>query len=553
MSQTWETGGSRYHSWRILRDWLIWCHTNNCFCPADRERSLDYAYNVAPYVSSPGSGIGGLHELDQGVFRVAPDRGSRAVHWTVASRVSKVYGKDLYHFCHMGKEDSVYAHALNSCMTHFRPDFRLLFDNCPLYDTARHVRRLGLEGLLPGLCAGADGVEPVTECDPYVRGFAWKNNGCVLSEGLGINLWGVLVVASLLESSDLHPAGSGNFARNVLGQILTHAPVCVTPGNVIPLRNYNVHSGKPQFLIVPASASRPEHFLRPVTDENFATSGELTYCRAKFGLLPEDVMHCANVMGVASFLKCDYLEVTASLLRGPYHLVPRRRYPVWRRGQLGGGDEAGGDIVVENGSIQIRWTPFDAGAPSLSGWECVHVGVLDWEAKLRELSLIVLPMISRPCAAVWMGSDRQTVGLIVPAVDPVQGDNTCVNFSHDDWQYLVLCGEEDVRGVTPLYAVKSLINVGTILWIVPGTPAWRSLERHISSHIPREEAQQLAISVRLNVPSAMHPDRSKLFVTYLVRPRAGVGSMIPGTIGVDPWELMPAGAPGWKCAPELVQ
>ena len=29
--------------------------------------------------------------------------------------------------------------------------------------------------------------------------------------------------------------------------------------------------------------------------------------------------------------------------------------------------------------------------------------------------------------------------------------------------------------------------------------------------------------------------------------------MIPGTIGVDPWELMPAGAPGWKCAPELVQ
>ena len=551
--QTWSAGASGHNTWKVIREWLLWCYANHCFCPADRERSLDYVYNVAAYVSSPGSASGGLPDVDSGVFRVAPDRLSKPVHWLVASRVAKVYGKDLFHFCHMGKEESVYAHALYSCMTHFRADFRLLFDNCPLYDTGFHLRKLGLEDHFPGLCAGAQGGEPSPECDPYVRAFSWKGSGgAPVSEGLGINIWGALVMASLIESSDLHPKGSSDFARNVLSQVLLHAPVCATPGNIIPIRGFNVHSGKPLYMMVPTSSMRPEHFLRPVTDENFGQTGELTYCRERLGLLPEDMMHCGNLLGMASFLKCGYLEVPASVIRCSYHLVPRRRYPVWRPSSEGA-SEMFGDIYVENSNVHLRcFRKFNEDATP-ADQATIRLGPMEWEVKLREQSLIILPMICRPCAAAWMGDDGTTIGLISPAVAPVAGDSLCVNFDHIHWRYTVICsGSTDVRASTPLDTLKSLIPIGTSLWVVPGSETWVSLEHKMSPNIPARDKSRYAIRVRLNVPPSANADKLKLYVSYLECHRSGVGSKIPRTISVNPWELVPEGSQGLQCVSVLL-
>ena len=136
----------------------------------------------------------------------------------------------------------------------------------------------------------------------------------MVSEGLGVNIWGLLAMVSLLGTSDLHPRGSCEFALRALTQILRHAPVSATPGNMILIRSFNVDSGKPKYLHLPTLIARPEHFLRPKTDENFAQVGDLTYCRDKDGFLPEDMMHCANVVGKAMFLKCKVKEVTPDVL-----------------------------------------------------------------------------------------------------------------------------------------------------------------------------------------------------------------------------------------------
>ena len=556
--QEWNPESTRQQTWKVIRNWLTWCYTNNCFCPADKERALDYEHNVAPYISSPGAANGGLPENDRGVFRVLPDRLSRPTHVLVAARMSRFYGKDLYHFCHMGKEESVYAHALNSCMTHFRPDFRLLFDNCPIYDSGLHIRKLGLGYTFPGLVQQGQEGEAISECDPYVKAFAWRGamGAQPLAEGLGVNIWGLLTMASLLESSDLHPKGSSDFARNVLGQILQHAPVSATPGNMVPIRSFNVHSGKPQYLVIPPLATRPEHFLRPVQDENFASSGELTYCREKHGLLPEDMMHCANLIGTASFLKCDYLNVAPAILKGCYQLMPKRRYPIVKMSSDGGsgdnGDTLRGDIYIENARARIRWLRDHAGSEEDCDFESVETDCSGWESALREHSLIVLPMVCRPCAAVWVEEVGGKVGLIVPAIDAPAGSSNCVNFDYDGWRYKVLHEEGGYLFRNPVKVLKDLVSVGTVLWLAPLSPAWMSLQVNMPGQIHPDERASYAIRVRVATPALTDPNKEKVYVSYLLRSKKGVGATTSKTIEVDPWELIPKESGGFNVVPVLL-
>ena len=556
--------GVHYHTWRIIGTWVRKCLECHCFCPREKDKVLDYMYNVSPYISSPGTEAGAMLEGRNSVFRVAPDaKGNKEVHQRVAHRMAKAYGKDLFHFCHMGKEESVYAHALMNCMTTFRPDLRLLLDNCPIYDSARHIRALGLEGVLPGLCAEPIEDRGPVECDAYVKEYSCRGNGGIpISDGLGINIWGALVMASFIESAYLHPKGSSDFARNVLAQILAHAPVCATPGNMIPVRSFHVNSGKPQHIIVPAHVPRPEHFLRPVMDENFALTGELTYCRAKYGLLPEDMMHCANLMGTAAFLQCSFAEVPATAVRGSYQLVPDRHYPL----------VCVTPFTTEDGELSFDFANYatrgsicagDKGVsvhicfPDISGefgpWETILFGSAAWEPQLKSHNYIILPLISRPCAAVWTDDEKTVVGLIVPAISPVANENTCVNFKHADWTYVVRTGPDDYIVMDPISTIHQLIPVGTMVLIKPQTPAWNTLRSKMPSNLRGEEGANLAIQARIAVPASATPDKYKLFVTYLMNPRAGVGALVPGTIAVDPWELLPEEGSGYDVVKKLIQ
>ena len=562
-------GGEYWHTWRTIGAWVRKCIECHCFCPREKDKVLDYMYNVSPYISSPGAESGAVLEGRPSVFRVAPDaKGNKEVHQRVAHRMAKVHGKDLFHFCHMGKEESVYAHALMSCMTTFRPDLRLLLDNCPIYDSARHIRALGLEGVLPGLCAEPVESSGPVECDAYVKEYSCRGNGGIpISDGLGINIWGALVMASFIESADLHPKGSSDFARNVLAQILAHAPLCATPGNMIPVRSFHVNSGKPQHIVVRSHVPRPEHFLCPIMDENFAITGELTYCRAKYGLLPEDMMHCANLMGTASFLQCEFSEVTPAMLRGSYQLVPNRWYPILCtapatsiQASMRDIDPSvplieyapRGSIRATNAGVVYRISDPCEGDEEYTwgSWIAEHT---HWEIDLHRHGCIVLPLISRPCAAVWVDDARSVVGLIVPAISPVAGENTCVNFMDDGWTYLVRIGPEETALVDPLTILHTVIPVGTVVLIKPLTPAWNSLRSKMPSNLKGEAGVNHAIRARIAVPASATPDKYKLFVTYLMNPRAGVGALVPGTIAVDPWELLPEKGSGYDVVKKLIQ
>ena len=487
------------------------------------------------------------------MFRVGPDKLNRSVSLRVASKIAQKYGKDLFQYCHMGKEEAVYMHALNTCMTTFRPDFRLLLDGCPIYDTSKHLQTLGLAGGLPFLAKGGPNPACTGDCPPYFCHATWQTGGTsVGSEGVGVNIWGLLVMASLLGTSDLHPRGSSEFARKVLVQVLRHAPASATPGNMIPIRCFNVDTGKPQYLQIPDAYTRPEHFLRPVTDENFATSGELTYCRGKDGFLPDDMLHCANVVSTAMFLRCKVRDLTTDTLRGHYQLMPKRWYPLAQFSKPG---ESAGPMEVdgaapESSPLRRGWIRVDDVGVHVRTWVqadatdavTVTYGHTEWEAGLRAQGCLILPMVCRPCAAVWVGDaslPTRRIGVVLPVVPPMERTSRCVNFDHEGWEYRVMHeADTEAVAVSPADVLEQLIPIGTALRLKPYTASWETLKERL----PTAAAQAgRPIRVRINVPPTAHPeDRHRLYVSYAVRTRDNVDSRASATLAVDPWELEPA-------------
>jgi hypothetical protein len=293
-----------------------------------------------------------------------------------------------------------------------------------------------------------------------------------------------------------------------------------------------------------------------VHDENFASSGELTYCREKHGLLPEDMMHCANLIGTATFLKCDYLEVTPVILKGSYQLMPKRRYPVLKLSPDGDtgydGDTLQGSIYIENARARIQWVRNCMGAFSECDFESVETDCSGWESVLKEHSLVILPMVCRPCAAVWVAEVNGKVGLIVPAVDVPAGSSNCANFDHDNWRYKVLHDEGEYLFQNPVKVLKGLVSIGTVLWLAPLSPSWTSLQHSMPGQIQPDERASYAIRVRVATPASASPNKEKLYVSYLLRSKRGVGATTSNTIEVDPWELIPKETPGFNVVPVLV-
>ena len=554
--------------------WIVKAINDGDLCPVHGETALNNENNICPYITSHGECTTVAADGDRCVLRVPVDKTPRSISQRVASKITQVYGKDLFQYCHMGKEEPVYMHALNTCMTTFRPDFRLLLGCDSMYDTGKHLTTLNCKNIPPGLRNASSCVQGDDECPVYVRPATWLSSctGAV-SESLGVNIWGLLAMASLLGTSDLHPKGSCEFARRTLALILRHAPASATPGNMIPIRSFDVDSGKPQYLQISASVTRPEHFLRPKTDENFAQVGDLTYCRDKDGFLPEDMMHCANVVGTAMFLKCKVKEVTPDVLRGNYQLMPKRRYPLARlpdTSQAGGAGGVSDPMEVDGGDRGLcGWIYVCDGKVFIHTWRLgedgndvsITCGCADWEDTLRATGCIILPMVCRPCAAVWMddtdssgsptGCGRQAVkriGVVVPATAAEVLDDAkevkvilnCVNFNPTGWNYLVSheAGVEPTS-VSPVDMLERLVPIGTPVWIKPHTVTWGRLANKIPADMAR---RGLPIRARVNVPPEASPeDVRKVYVSCVTKASAGSETLSAVTMAVDPWDLESAG------------
>ena len=468
-------------------------------------------------------------------------------HHSTAARIAKQYGQDLYRFCHMGKEHSVYAHALYTCLTSFMPDFRGLLDNAPVFDTPKHMRKLGLDGLVPGLLA-----QDFTQPDHFMKSFTWHSNmGPVLSDGIGINVWSLLLMASLIGSSNLHPKCASDFARNVLGLILRNAPRAATPGNKIPVRSFNTQTGKGEYLIIfnrDHNSRRPDHFVRPNMDSVFALTGEYTYCRGKGQFLPEDVLHCSHLMTLAARLHCGPHEVPARHLHGFYQLIPGQAYPLFRsKGsdlRFAGGvveeTDVEGSILVSPGKVTIRYIQ--------NGPNLIECDVFSWPQRLNDLGLVILPVILRLGAAVWNNQERTVLGCLVPP--HLHGGGVAGNFDPVGLRYASLF--DAVSGPSMLGMVEvmnKLIPIGTAVWIKPSAPTCVALRpRFPFGAWPDAQLAVTAVRGRLSVPPSVAAGHvGKLYVTIVQCTQFNLlGNVPPVTVEVDPWELMPEGTRGFE-------
>jgi len=228
----------------------------------------------------------------------------------------------------MGPEQSVYSNAIVDLMTQWLPDCRQLL-SAHIFDSKRHLRKLGLDAHLPGVSdwpVGADRPPQFARsfmlypqnnqvrarvflvlCVSLTGPFGWQDPSAMC---VGVHAFSLLLCVSLADGPTLHPKISSNVARTLLREICRHAPPCATPGNNILVRSFNLHTTMAERVILPKN-DRPQHFPRPVDDWNFASSGRFTFARAIGRFVPEDAMHCGALFRYADLYGCDILELPA--------------------------------------------------------------------------------------------------------------------------------------------------------------------------------------------------------------------------------------------------
>ena len=48
--------------YNMIRDWVLRCYDDHCFCPDNKDSRFDASSNIAAYISSPGTELGGVSE-----------------------------------------------------------------------------------------------------------------------------------------------------------------------------------------------------------------------------------------------------------------------------------------------------------------------------------------------------------------------------------------------------------------------------------------------------------------------------------------------------------
>ena len=505
-----------------LKRWFLWLANSKSFCPEDCNRPFDSSNNIGPYISDPGT-IEGCPMDDQQLFRLQPDKSMKGVVQRVSERISRKYGKDLFHYCHMGKEESVIANALHACVNDIAPDFRGLLGVDSLFDTQRHIAKLGLQADLPGLARPGLNTSP----DLLMKSFVSRE-----SESFGVNVWQLLVLGSLIGNKELHAKCSSDFSRNVLSIILSHAPRAATPGNKIPVRSFNAQTGH-QELVTVSHLNRPDFFIRPMDDKDFMKTGSLNDCRCDphSGLMPEDLLHCAHLERAAKLLSCKISEVPASGLFGDYCLMPGYSYALH-------GEDRTGYVLVEGNQVTIHVTHGeDSIVKQMPSTD-------DWNTCLSKLGVVVLPMIVRPCAAVW-DEEKTKVGLML--------HQAVSNYNHVTGCYMIAYDEN--HAPVCLSAVDTLdriVPVGTAFLLKPHSPPWNELKPNFPGFmIQQSEETTTAVLVRLNVPNGLSPDFALLYVTVMQKARQNPNGAAFSckTFPVHPWDLVPMGTAGLKELP----
>ena len=353
----------------------------------------------------------------------------------------------------------------------------------------------------------------------------------IQSQAIGVNVWSLLTVVSLIGSTDIHPDVSNGFANNLVQTILSHAPSATTPGNVCPTPRFD-HSTTATRLFIP-DVPRPKHFLRP-DEPSFVKNGVLPIAKACGRFLPEDMLHVSQLSAIHKLLHCDIMEVPANAFTSSYALEPDTRYTFHVPHPAEGGEYGmisvntrAENVVVETFSLE------DEGRNRVNNWS-----FMEWEEKIRETGVVITPLIRRLGAAVVVKSidpgtqeESDKIGCLISSSQDGGGDLLDVS----DCTYNALVSADmDVAKLFFLDVLKEcLIPVGEVLYLdmnVLTEERYKALGR-----------QGKVLYVRLNVPNIRNPEQGKLYVTCIHQPRNSHGRSARGasaiTLAVNPWDV----------------
>ena len=524
-------GGAGKHYYRALQTWVTLCATERCFAPDDPEQPYDPESNISPYLSSPGTMQGGVNEASRlkRVLRGAGDHKGKGVEVAVAELISAAFGAELRKYCHFGKELCIITLLIKELCS-MTVDLRPLLGGLRVYDTAKHIRKLELRGAVPGLERSNH-----TGPDTFLKGVSWKGAAGQpdLSAGLGVNMWALLLMGALIGNDELHTKNSSKVATSLLTLMLNMAPASSTPGGRVPVRSFNQQSGAPETVIV-NTGTQPEHFLRAINDDKFATGGGFTYCPQDEDRMPEDYLGSAHVLAMSKFIKCKYVDVPPHHLRGFYQLMQGRHYALVRTADHGR-EAALGSLYIDKSGAVITWRD----AQGREGR--AKVGMTEWDGYIQANGFLVMPMVWRSGAVVATGDPIYPVGCLVSkgTQESLQQSSASLgldsmpytgNYDPVKYGYHALVKPSTMMFLDTLRTHENLVPPGRMMWIRPGTDTSKALHPH-----PDQPEQY--ICARLNVPTeqvpavcflsfaASHSDAivtqgastDKLFVTVLQR------------------------------------
>ena len=291
--------------YNAIKAFVQGCLENNQFCPPD-EGQFDASSNICCYITSPGT-CEHTPVTKTSIMRYIPGRKDEEGDLTsrLAERIFSQHGRHLVSQCHMGPERHVYMYALRFLLERFAPDLRGLISH-RMYCSRQHLEGLELLRL-------ADGLQDYEESDaqPFARQFHFRVGNETRSSAIGLNIWSLLVVVSLMEGTEVHPNVSNTFSNNFMTHLLQFAPPGSTPGNICPVRCFHVHSTAPIKLFV-SDKNRPTHFWRP-EDASFVLTGTLPIAQAMGVWMPEDLLPNPSLWDIATRdLFCSVMEVPAT-------------------------------------------------------------------------------------------------------------------------------------------------------------------------------------------------------------------------------------------------
>jgi len=531
-----------YEAFTKIRNFVQACILHHRFCP-ETDEPFSVHGNVSCYVTSNGTPEHRTEQHRKGILRITdPKRNWEKVEdvlKTVANQIKDAYGQQLFQNCHMGPEACVINHALHHMLFGFDMSARSLCGD-RVYHSRDHLEKLGLLGQLPGV-ANADEDAPV----PYMRRVLFTAHEGhaeeVRSGGVGVNLWGLLVMVSLIGNKDITVHVSDDVARHLLQNVLALSPAGCTPGNQLSLRSFNSFV-KNEELVIPARP-RLHHFLRPESD-TFASTGVLLLAPAveDSPFLPEDLLHAPFFPEMWRRYKCKWDELPASAVRASYSLMPNVDY-AWHR--PGTGEHGLITAQTAGSKMVIEYYQLPPGADRSAPDHGETVLFDRWEQAARERGIVLTPAIWRAgaCVRVQEASGAASVGVLVRA----EGADTLLHKATCSYAALVRRPPDEEQSQHPsqpptqppapstvhlplVQAISALLPVGEPLYL-----------NHAC--IDKAEFRKVGklLKVRLNVPNTLEPEDGRVYVTchYSDRPfgRPDVASLPSVTMTVDPWDL----------------